>query len=192
MLQWLITSGFICSLQYIPLYSNESYPFLSWPINQTISRENTEVSLICMVHNCNHGAKLIIGYASNKNWTYDPASCLVLNESDWHLGVYIIQANVSLQNISSQQNASTLIPVWCKVGEDVTNASYIHVIDEQQPTTEPYTEVLSSTYCPCSFPSSTSSGDGIINFFKPSTFRLTECIILCMFIYLVIQILIKR
>ena len=185
--------GVIHTLQNIPVNSTGSYPFLSWPKNQTITRDNAEVYISCVVHDCAHGAELIIGYTHNDNWTYEPASCLFQNGRNID-GIYIIEANVSLQNISSQQNPRMPMPVWCRVsGQKVTNTSYIHVINDQPPTTEPNTELPSSTMnCPCDLLIQTSSGGGNIYFFKPSTFRLTECLLLCMFIYVMIQNLIMR
>lgn len=38
-----------------------SYPFYIWPGNETVGGGKTELTLLCVVHGCNHGPVLVVG-----------------------------------------------------------------------------------------------------------------------------------
>ena len=157
-----------------------SWPFLAWPSNETLSAENTEVDLSCIVQNCNNGPRLIVGTRLHECEFEPSTGCRRTENQTSNKGVWIIEQRINLSWLLESTCGSSLpVPVLCEIGGGRTSdTSYIHVdLNNQKSTT------TSRDQSPSNLSSSTSQGTSFssnnTNSSKPNKPFLSLVLVLC-------------
>ena len=158
-----------------------SRPFFAWPGNTTLSTENTEVDLYCVVQNCNNGPTLIVGQRLPECEFEPSTGCLRTGNPTSNEGVWIIERRINLTWLLQSTCGSSLpVPVMCEIGGgSASNTSYIHVnFNHQKSTTtsknQPPSSLLSSTSQGTSF---SGNNDNLSKPNKPFISLLVLCIV---------------
>ena len=139
MVNEIVTAGIIHSKPIVTPDFSQTYPFSISPGNETISREQPEVTIICVIHDCHNGGKLVINSTlfPTDEPTFEAGECLLnanVSSNDRHLGIHIVNVTLSLDYVCQLMNATDRcvakpIPMFCRARGKQTDTSYIHVRD---------------------------------------------------------------
>ena len=171
-------TGVSYAVQVVTSDFDRSYPFYSWPGNETVGDGNslTELTLLCVVHSCDHGPFLMVGFQQ-----YNPTeNCIKRRNQSREEGIWFLKIKLTLQQIHTILNSSAtldpIIPVWCKTsGGRTSEMSYIHVRSEQSPSSMVTANPTPENNClPDSvvYVSSNSTGNSVTKLFKITTLCL--------------------
>ena len=109
------------------------YPFCAWPANITTDECNKNISLLCMMHNCSHGARVNVG-----NQTYIGAhglktSCVNGMNSGAELanGILIAHLTLNISDIAQNWRSNKPIPMYCATGDHQSKyIAYLSILND--------------------------------------------------------------
>ena len=104
------------------------YPFCAWPADIIINECDKNISLLCVIHGCIHGAKIIIG---NQAFIEDNGlnpSCVKGPNSDLHNGTLLAHLTLNIFDIAKNWSSSEPIPMYCATGDNQSEVAHISIL----------------------------------------------------------------
>ena len=127
----------------------DSYPFCAWPANVTSDECDSNISLLCVIHDCSHGPRIVVG-----NHTFDEAnglttSCIHRPDSELLtvIGTWIAHLRLNISDIAQDWSSNEPIPMYCATFDHKSEEAYLSIPENcQSPTPSIYTSSSMPTH----------------------------------------------
>lgn len=126
----------------------DSYPFCAWPANVTSDECDSNISLLCVIHDCSHGPRIVVG-----NHTYVEAnglttSCIHRPDSEplTVSGTWMAYLTLNITDIAQDWSSNEPIPMYCATADRKSEEAYLSIPEDCQPPTPIITSSSMPTY----------------------------------------------
>ena len=127
----------------------DSYPFCAWPANVTSDECDGNISLLCVIHDCSHGPRIVVG-----NHTYVEAnglttSCIYRPDSEplTAIGTWMAYLTLNITDIAQDWSSNKPIPMYSATADHRSEEAYLSIPEDcQSPTLITITSSSMPTY----------------------------------------------
>ena len=118
------------SLFTLNVSSGNSYPFCAWPANITVTECDSSISLLCVIHGCFHGPKIVVGDLTFAPGNDELTSTCVQGPDSGLNGTWMLHLTLEIIDVLQSWNSSDPTPVYCATATSHSQVAHLSILPD--------------------------------------------------------------